>query len=189
LLSKGNLPFNFAVEAAYVGNVGRGILATLNLNAANKLGTALPGNDNAARPLFPRMDERQMSTRGIRTDTNYNSLQLKLDRRFTKGLLVTTNYTYSKAITNSGDDNGGISTPADITIDRGRAGFDRTHSFAEVLSGSSRSRRSWMELRSGSSMVAVDRYRDRVFGTPLDFTTNATNLHARRQHSTSEHQW
>jgi len=173
------LPWNFAAEAAYVGNVGRGILATLDLNAANKLGLAAPGNDNAARPFFPTYGRTTTINTRIRTNTHYHSLQIKVDRRFTKGLLVTSNYTLSRAITNSGDDNGGISTPADLSIDRGRAGFDRTHSFASSFV--------WQipfaQNLHGPAKWALDGWQltgilTAYSGTPLDFTTSATNLHA-----------
>lgn len=173
------LPFNFALEAAYVGNVGRGILANLNLNAATKLGIATPGNDNASRPFFPTYGRTTDINTRIGTDTNYHSLQVKLDRRFTKGLLVTSNYTYSRAITNSGDDNGGLSTPVDPTIDRGRAGFDRTHAFASSFV--------WQipfaNKLSGPAKWVLDGWQlsgivTAYSGTPLDFTTNGTNLHA-----------
>ncbi|MEP7273899.1 MAG: TonB-dependent receptor, partial [Acidobacteriota bacterium] len=173
------LPFSFALDVAYVGNVGRGILANLNLNAANKLGTALPGNDNAARPFFLSYGKSADVNTRIRTNTHYNSLQIKLDRRFTRGLLVTSNYTLSRAITASGDDNGGISTPADFSLDVGRAGFDRTHSFAssfvwqlpfaQKLSGPGK----W--LLDGWQLTGIV---TAYSGTPLDFTTSATNLHA-----------
>jgi carboxypeptidase family protein len=173
------LPWNFAAEAAYVGNVGRGILANLNLNAANKLGLALPGNDNAARPFFPTYGRTTDINTRVRTNTNYHSLQIKVDRRFTKGLLVTSNYTLSRAITNSGDDNGGIDTPADITLTRGRAGFDRTHSFA----GSFVWQIPFAQNLHGPGKWALDGWQltgivTAYSGTPLDFTTSGTNLHA-----------
>jgi hypothetical protein len=173
------LPFNFAVDVAYVGNVGRGILATLNLNAANKLGVALPGNDNAARPLFQAFGRTADVNTRIRTNTNYHSMQIKLDRRFTKGLLVTSNYTLSRAITASGDDNGGISTPADPSLDRGRAGFDRTHSFASSFVWAI----PYAQHFKGAAKWVLDGWQfTGIFvaqtGTPLDFTTNAVNLHA-----------
>jgi len=173
------LPWSFTAEVAYVGNVGRGILANLDLNAANKLGLATPGNDNAARPFFPTFGRTASITTRVRTDTNYNSLQIKVDRRFTKGLLVTSNYTLSRAISESGDDNGGIDTPADITINRGRAGFDRTHS----LSSSFVWQIPFAQRMHGVAKWALDGWQFTGIlvaqsGTPLDFTTSGTNLHA-----------
>ena len=173
------LPWNFTADVAYVGNVGRGILANLNLNAANQLGLAAPGNDNAARPLFASFGRIADVTTRVRTNTHYNSLQIKVDRRFNKGLLVTSNYTLSRAISASGDDNGGIDTPANPKINIGRAGFDRTHSFnssfvwqlpfAQKLHGPAK----W--LLDGWQLTGILSI---YSGTPLDFTANGTDLHA-----------
>lgn len=179
------LPWNFTAEAAYVGNVGRGILATLDLNAANTLGLATFNattgafNDNPARPFFTNYGRTASVTTRVPTDTHYNSLQIKVDRRFTKGLLVTSNYTLARGISNSGDDNGGFSTPANIALDRGRTGFDRTHAFASSFV--------WQipfaNNTKGLVKWALDGWQvTGIFvaqsGTPLDFTTNATDLHA-----------
>jgi hypothetical protein len=173
------LPWNFAFEAAYVGNYGRGILATIDLNAATELTKALPGNDNAARPLFAPFGRTASVTSRIRTTSNYNSLQVKLDRRFSKGLLVTSNYTLSRAITASGDDNGGISTPANPSLDRGRAGFDRTHSFNSSfvweLPFAKQTRGFVKAVLDGWQLTGILTIQS---GTPLDFTTNAADLHA-----------
>jgi hypothetical protein len=173
------LPYNFTVDSAYVGNVGSGIIATLNLNAANQLGLAAPGNDNAARPLFQKFGRTADVNTRVRTSSNYNALQIKVDRRFSKGLLVTSNYTLSRAITESGDDNGSIDTPADPSIARGRAPFDRTHAFTSSFV--------WQipfaSQTHGFVRAALDGWQltgifDARTGTPLDFTTSATNLHA-----------
>ena len=179
------LPWNFTAEAAYVGNVGRGILATLDLNAANTLGLATFNattgafNDNPARPFFTNYGRTASVNTIVPTDTHYNSLQIKVDRRFTKGLLVTSNYTFARGISNSGDDNGGFSTPANIALDRGRTGFDRTHAVASSFV--------WQipfaSNTKGLVKWALDGWQiTGIFvaqsGTPLDFTTNATDLHA-----------
>jgi hypothetical protein len=173
------LPWNFTADVAYVGNAGRGILANFNLNAANQLGLAMPGNDKAARPLFASFGREADVTTRVRTNTHYNSLQIKVDRRFSKGLLVTSNYTLSRAISASGDDNGGIDTPANPKINIGRAGFDRTHSFnssfvwqlpfAQKLHGPAK----W--LLDGWQLTGILSI---YSGTPLDFTANGTDLHA-----------
>ena len=173
------LPRNFSVDAAYVGNVGRGILATLDLNAATQLGTALPGNDNAARPLFTPFGRITSITTRVPTGTHYNSFQIKLDRRFSKGLLVTSNYTLARGISESGDDNGGISTPANRKLDIGRTGFDRTHSFSSSFVW----QLPFASKTHGFVKAALDGWQYTGIlviqsGSPLDFTTSATNLHA-----------
>ena len=124
--------WGFTGEAAYVGNVGRGIVDRLDLNAATDLGAGLPGNDNAARPLFKKYGRSASVTTWIPVNAHhYNSLQVKVDRRL-RDLLITTSYTLSRAI-NYDDESGNISTPADLSRSRGLAGFNRTHSFVQTF--------------------------------------------------------
>jgi hypothetical protein len=173
------LPWNFAFEAAYVGNYGRGILATIDLNAATELGKSLPGNDNAARPLFAPFGRSASVASRVRTTTNYNSLQMKLDRRFSKGLLVTSNYTLSRSIDESGQDNGGIDTPANRALNRGRSSFDRTHSFNSTFVWEvpfARQTRGFVKAAlDGWQLTGILTIQS---GTPLDFTTNNVDLRA-----------
>ncbi len=173
------LPWGFTAEAAYVGNTGRGVLADFPLNAAPALGTAVVGNDNSARRLFPTFGRTADVTVRVGTNTNYHSLQTKFDRRFKNGFLLTTSYTYGRAITSSGTDNGGIGTPADPSLSRGRASFDRTHSFAQSFVWAI----PFAKNTHGLLKWALDGWQVtgiivRLSGTPLDFTTSAANLHA-----------
>ena len=86
-----SLPAKFVAEVAYVGNHGVDLPTVYNLNAAHAAGTG-----NAGRPLFPLTGNVAFKFMG--TSSNYNALQAKLDRRFSGGLLLTTAYTYSKAL-------------------------------------------------------------------------------------------
>jgi hypothetical protein len=118
------LPWNLVAEVAYVGNVGRGIvLPDYNINAGMVLGA-----DNAGRPYYQQYGRTANVHSWLTTDTSYNSLQAKLDRRFRNGFLVTTSYTLGRATNYSGETD--IDTPADIERSKGRADFDRTHVFA-----------------------------------------------------------
>jgi hypothetical protein len=118
------LPWNLVGEIAYVGNVGRGIvLPDYNINAG-----LTPGLDRAGQPYNQLYGRTANVQSWLATDTKYNSLQAKLDRRFRNGFLLTTSYTLSRAINYSGETD--IDTPADIERSRGRADFDRTHVFA-----------------------------------------------------------
>jgi Carboxypeptidase regulatory-like domain/TonB dependent receptor len=125
------LPMNFAVELVYVGNRGRGILQRLDLNAG-----LVPGLDNAGRPYFAPYGRTASSFGFTPTDTRYDSFQMKLDRRFSNGLLWTNSYTLGRAKDYSSDGDGGpssfgaISTPADIPRSYGLATIDRKHVFA-----------------------------------------------------------
>jgi hypothetical protein len=119
------LPWNLVGEVAYVGNVGRGILLTdYNINAGMVLGA-----DNAGRPFNQQFGRTANVLSWFSSNTNYHSLQVKLDRRFRGGFMVNTSYTLGRAI-NYQDESAGTFTPADPERSKGRAGFDRTHAFA-----------------------------------------------------------
>ena len=117
------LPWKFAAEIAYVANRAHGVLARFDLNAG-----MTPGLDNAGRPYFARFNRTATSNGWIKTDTKYDSMQVKLDRRFSNGLLWTNSYTLSRS-KDYVNDVGGISTPANINLSYGLSDFDRTHSF------------------------------------------------------------
>jgi hypothetical protein len=55
-------------------------------------------------------------------------MQVKLDRRYSNGLLWTTSYTLSRAKDYGTNENQGIGTPADLSRSYGLADYDRTHS-------------------------------------------------------------
>lgn len=67
--------------------------------------------------------------------SNYNSLQVELNRRMSKGLFGGISYTFSKAITDSAGQGNSQSTLEsyrtfrDIRLDRSRSSFDQTHRF------------------------------------------------------------
>jgi hypothetical protein len=90
------LPAKFVLEVAYVGNHGVDLPTVYNLNAAT-LPSAKATNNN--RPLFALYKlTGNVALKFIGTSSNYNALQAKLDRRFSGGFLMTTAYTYSKAL-------------------------------------------------------------------------------------------
>jgi len=117
------LPWKFSAEIAYVANRAHGVLGRLDLNAG-----MVPGLDNAGRPYFARFNRTATSLGWLKTDTRYDSMQVKLDRRFSNGLLWTNSYTLSRA-KDYVNDVGTIGTPADVQRSYGLSDFDRTHSF------------------------------------------------------------
>jgi hypothetical protein len=70
------------------------------------------------------------------TDTSYNSLQISLNRRFSRGVMFMTNYTWGKSLDDISDDTDGagqgLLIPTDSNnrvLDRGRSNFDIRHQF------------------------------------------------------------
>jgi hypothetical protein len=122
------LPARFTLDIAYVGNRGHDTQTQFNENAANVVG--LPGNNG--RPLFLPFGKSADVTTWIGTPTEYNSLQIKLDRRFSGGLLVTSSYTLGRGWSYvNGDSNTGVATPANMALSWARTDQDRLHSLVE----------------------------------------------------------
>jgi hypothetical protein len=122
------LPARFTLDVAYVGNRGHDVQTQFNENAATVVG--MPGNNG--RPLFLPFGKSADVTTWIGTKTEYNSLQMKLDRRFTGGLLVTSSYTLGRGWSYvNGDSNTTIATPADVERSWARTDQDRLHSLVE----------------------------------------------------------
>jgi hypothetical protein len=97
------LPKKFVLEIAYVGNHGVRIPMTYDLNAAVAPGpfdsTGKPLNNCPVRPLctqFGRTASADFLSKP--TTSNYNALQVKLDHQWASGFLLTTSYTYGKAL-------------------------------------------------------------------------------------------
>src|SRR5262249_18449202 len=120
------LPKNFTLEVAYVGNHGLRIPVSYNLNAAT-----IAGIGAAGQPVFQKFGKTtQALDKYFPSSSSYNALQVKLDRRFSGGFLMTTAYTYSKSI-DYVNDNGGARYYIDYYRNRARSDFDRTHAFVQ----------------------------------------------------------
>jgi hypothetical protein len=119
-----SLPAKFVLDAAYVGNKGTRVGQQYNANAGIILGAGQNG-----RPLWtPYRRNADTNVSFIGTSTSYNSLQVKLDRRFSGGFQMTTAYTYSRSIDYS-QDNGGFAYYINSERSRANSDFDRRHMF------------------------------------------------------------
>ncbi|HKY30855.1 MAG TPA: carboxypeptidase regulatory-like domain-containing protein [Pyrinomonadaceae bacterium] len=83
-----DLPANFFMDLSYVGSAGRKLFVTEDLNPINP---ATPG-----QRIFPALGIRRYRTSGANSD--YHSMQVRLDKRLTRGLQMTASYTWSKLI-------------------------------------------------------------------------------------------
>jgi outer membrane receptor protein involved in Fe transport len=122
------LPWDVSMDIAYVGARGDGGYAQQDINAPQVV-----GGGNASRPYFGMgLTTIPLWSFGQRLETRYQSLQIALNRPFTKGFLLKGAYTLSKA-ENEGDQDGrqtlAFNTPALLGENFALAGFDRTHNF------------------------------------------------------------
>ena len=98
------LPGNFSFQMAYVGNHGVHMPANQNINFPSVLGGGV-----ASEPLnlqFKRTAATNLVFAGF--SSNYESLQTQLNRRFSKGLSITTAFTWSKTLNYATGDDGGL---------------------------------------------------------------------------------
>ncbi|MEO7145894.1 MAG: hypothetical protein ABI165_20565, partial [Bryobacteraceae bacterium] len=92
------------------------------------------GAINPRRPLYGLDSNLSDATYSVSDGlSNYNSLQVSLDKRLGRGLTMLAGYTYSHAIDNVGTDfGGGTGTPQDPryrNLERGNSAFDLRHRF------------------------------------------------------------
>jgi hypothetical protein len=121
------LPTDTIVSVGYVGTNSIGMLGDRDINASDI------GQGNGGRPYVPVTGRRvAINMWDSYLNASYNSLQVAINRSFSKGLALKGAYTWSKAI-NMTDDDGWASVTwnSDQYFDRnrGRAGYDQTHMF------------------------------------------------------------
>ncbi len=123
------LPWSSALNVAYVGNTSRKLVNTLDANQPFYDPTATAANVNARRPILPGT-YGQISKFESGSNANYNSLQVSLDRRFSRGFSVLVNYTLAKNIDEVSDDN---TNPTDVSLaDSRNRRLDRAVSSGDI---------------------------------------------------------
>jgi len=118
------LPQEIVMSVAYVGSKSTHLLADYDINAGYPGSTVanLPYNLKYGRTVATNMWDGYLSS-------NYNSLQVAVNRSFSKGLLVKAAYTYSHTIDYTDDDGWasvGWNWAPVFQRNRATAGFDRT---------------------------------------------------------------
>jgi hypothetical protein len=121
------LPYDISVDLAYVGAKGSGGWVGTDINAPQTLGVG-----DAGRPYASRGRIQPLWSWGQRLRTRYDSMQVALNKPFTRGLLFKGAYTLAKSM-NDNDQDGRATlawnTPSEIWRNWGPAGFDRRHNF------------------------------------------------------------
>ena len=128
------------LDIAYVGNKGTKLNGFRNLNQRAVI-TNPDGSQTAGARPYPAFGDIQWMEN--RVASNYKSLQMRLEKRFTKGLSAMVSYTLGEAITDAPDhistsgggagiDTGVFREPQDgnnLRAERGPAEFDVRHRF------------------------------------------------------------
>ncbi|MGB7207796.1 MAG: TonB-dependent receptor [Pyrinomonadaceae bacterium] len=120
---------NYSLEAAYVGNRGTNVFVgdnpDLNINQPTIVGFGTLST-NQRRPFFSQFGWTQdiLLYQGYGATNRYDSMQLKLTKRFANGFSFLTHYTLQRAVNNSGN-----YFNIDPDLNRGRADFERTQNF------------------------------------------------------------
>src|SRR5215471_298177 len=119
------LPHSLLVDIAYVGNLGRHLARSININQLQE-GARLnpPASNINVNALRPYLGYGSISVRDQGDNSNYNSLQVAVSRRIRQGFSVTANYTFSKAL----DDTSGTPQNAfNSRPDYGLSAVQRAH--------------------------------------------------------------
>ncbi|MBI3211046.1 MAG: carboxypeptidase regulatory-like domain-containing protein [Candidatus Solibacter usitatus] len=126
------------VDVGYVGTLGRHLQWSRDLNPvpfganflsrnADPTNTRVPLPQTFLRPITGYTDINYQEWAGT---SNYHSLQVQANRRFTRGVEFGGSWTWSKAMDYADDDGNAVSVLVPIRVwNYGTAGFDRTHVF------------------------------------------------------------
>lgn len=122
---------DFLVTVAYVGLKGTRLYQSVNANPA----VFIPGKSSTAntqqRRLYPWIGRVEQE----RTDawSQYHALQLSVEKRYSRGVSILSNYTFSKITgLNVGSENeggNGPRNPFNANLDKGRLSYDVRHNW------------------------------------------------------------
>jgi hypothetical protein len=113
------------LDVGYVGNLGKHLLRTINLNQL-PVGTRLnaPNSGINVNALRPYLGYGSINMIDHGDNSNYNSLQITASRRMQNGLSMTANYTWSRTLDTS---SGGPQDSYNARADYGLSGVHRAH--------------------------------------------------------------
>ena len=126
------------VDVSYVGGLGRHLIIRRNLNPIPMYGRFNPANEDPTQPGRPLPDNFFRPIKGyadinlqeFAATSNYNSLQISANRRYTRGFQFGLAYTFSKSLGIVGDDYSAVSPYfSPRRRNYGPLGWDRPHVF------------------------------------------------------------
>ncbi len=138
------LPFDTVLDVSYVGSQGHHLPHARSINSTPFGSAFLPQNQDPTRTTTPTLPGGSalpfnlyrpfrgygdITLTEFNENSNYHSLQISGNRRFSKGLVLSANYTLSRARGVSDGDQSSARIDGNTRINYGRLGFDRTHNF------------------------------------------------------------
>ncbi|HEX7360019.1 MAG TPA: carboxypeptidase regulatory-like domain-containing protein [Bryobacteraceae bacterium] len=179
------LPAQLALDIGYVGNRGVHIPLQYNLNAVSD--PAYIGQGTIGRPYDRAYGiGSDITMYFAQESSNYNSLQVTLNRHFHTGVTLTTSYTYGKALGYS-EENNENSSGAQYYIgfrrNYARTDFDRTQMFNQSFVWSLPFGKGRKFFKSGPLSAILGGWEfsgvwTLLTGTPLNFGCTCVSLNA-----------
>jgi len=119
---------NTKLEVAYVGTLGTHLLGEVDLNQPTLADRLLPANQANfvnANALRPYLGYGEIKARVPEFTSNYNSLQVTLNRQLSRGLNIGLAYTWSKLLTtNSNDRSTPVADTYNLKMDYGPSQYN-----------------------------------------------------------------
>ncbi len=130
-----DIGYSTILDAGYVGSLGRNLLWQRNLNTIPFGANFLPSsrdstNNSVLSPNFlrPLPGWGDVNLREPAGSSNYHSLQVAANRRFSSRVQYGLSYTWSKSLDYNSDDGNNVSVLIPVRIrNYGLSSFDRTH--------------------------------------------------------------
>lgn len=131
-----NVGFSTVLDVSYVGSLGRHLLWQRDLNAIPMFARFAPANADPTNPATALPDNFLRPYRGwdslryneFAATSNYNSLQVSAQRRFTRNLMFGVAYTWSRTLGVAADDTSSITSYfSPREREYGPLSYDRSH--------------------------------------------------------------
>jgi hypothetical protein len=118
---------SWLATVAYVGSKGTHLFNQNEVNPAINRAGATTANTNSRRLFAP--DFGAIASQQSNGNSNYHSMQLTMNKRFTRGFSLLASYTWSKLIDDSSGDGGVSANPFDFRNQRSVSNLDIPHRF------------------------------------------------------------
>lgn len=118
---------SWLATVAYVGSKGVHLFNQVESNPAIYRAGATTANTNARRLYAPAFGT--IPTQLSNGNSNYHSLQLTANKRFSRGISLLASYTWSKMIDDASGDGNASPNPFDQSFNRGISNLDIPHRF------------------------------------------------------------